>query len=126
MLDPSAPPPVGDMVVPNPQAAAAAGPRLRWRILSLGLVIGLVLALGLLGWQLANGEASPQAPPRISLAAFKALYDDPAQQPLILDVRGLDQYAAGHITGAHSFPESEAPLRVAELPRDRLIVVYCA
>jgi hypothetical protein len=112
--------------MPNSQAAPATGPRGRRRILGLGLALGCVLAVGLLGWQLANGEASPQAPPRISLAAFKALYDDPAQPPLILDVRGLDQYTAGHIAGAHSFPESEAPLRVAELPRDRLIVVYCA
>jgi hypothetical protein len=125
MLDPSAPLPSGDPAVPKSPAAPATGSRRR-RILGLGLALGCVLAVGLLGWQLANGEASPQAPPRISLAAFKALYDDPAQQPLILDVRGLDQYAAGHITGAHSFPESEAPLRVVELPHDRLIVVYCA
>ncbi len=108
-----------------PPSNADRRPQTR-RLLSISLGLGLLLSLALLGWQLANGDASPQAPPRISLAAFKALYDDPAQQPLILDVRGPDQYAAGHIAGAHSFPESEVPLRVAELPRDRLIVVYCA
>jgi rhodanese-related sulfurtransferase len=81
----------------------------------------MMLALAI--WQLASGgEASPQAPPRISLAAFKALYDDPARRPLILDVRGPDQYAAGHVPGAQSFPESELDLRVAMLPRDRPIV----
>jgi rhodanese-related sulfurtransferase len=43
----------------------------------------------------------------------------------LIDVRLAEDYAAGHIPGAQSFPESELDLRVATLPRDRLIVVYC-
>lgn len=96
-----------------------------WLVSGLTLTL-LALTLGLLGWQLVNGQdASPQAAPRISLAAFKTLYDDPAQRPLILDVRGADQYATGHIPGAQSFPESELALRAAGLPRERLITLYC-
>ena len=74
---------------------------------------------------LTGQDANPQAPPRISLSAFKTLYDDPAQRPLILDVRGADQYAVGHIPGAQSFPESELDLREATLPTNRLIIAYC-
>jgi hypothetical protein len=64
-------------------------------------------------------------PPRISLQDFKALYDDSARRPLILDVRSSETYAEGHIEGAISFPEADVDARVGELPRDRLIVAYC-
>jgi hypothetical protein len=69
--------------------------------------------------------SSTDAVPRISLADFKAMYDDPAKRPLILDVRSKDLYDAGHIKGAVSFPESDVDSRVGELPKDRLIVAYC-
>jgi len=59
------------------------------------------------------------------LDEFKALYDDPAKRPLILDVRAKDAFDAGHITGAISFPESDVDARVAELPKDKLIIAYC-
>jgi rhodanese-related sulfurtransferase len=61
----------------------------------------------------------------MALDEFKALYDDPAKRPLILDVRAKDAFDAGHITGAISFPESDVDARVAELPKDKLIVAYC-
>ncbi len=64
-------------------------------------------------------------PPRIPLAEFKALYDDPARRPLIIDVRSPESYQAGHIKGAISFPESDVDARVGELPRDKLIIAYC-
>jgi hypothetical protein len=76
----------------------------------------------------SSAEAPPGSstdPPRMSLEAFKALYDDPAKRPLIIDVRAAESYAAGHITGAISFPESDVDARVAELPKDKLIVAYC-
>jgi hypothetical protein len=64
-------------------------------------------------------------PPRIPLAEFKALYDDPARRPYIIDVRAIESYQAGHIKGAISFPEADVDARVGELPRDKLIVAYC-
>jgi len=68
----------------------------------------------------AGGE-----PPRISLQEFKALYDDPAKRPIILDVRTLSAYRQGHIKGAISFPEADVDKRAGELPKDKLIVAYC-
>lgn len=69
--------------------------------------------------------ASTGDPPRILLADFKALYDDPAKRPLIVDVRAKDAYDAGHIKGAESFPEADVDTRVNELPKDKLVVAYC-
>ena len=63
--------------------------------------------------------------PRITLADFKALYDNPAKRPLIIDVRAKDNYDQGHIDGAISFPEADLDARVKELPKDKLVVAYC-
>ena len=63
--------------------------------------------------------------PRITMDEFKALYDAP-NRPMILDVRPKGGYDAGHIKGAISFPEAEVDARVSELPKDKLIVAYCA
>jgi peroxiredoxin len=75
----------------------------------------------------ASAQPTPTGPPRISLADFKAHYDDPAQRAkmLIIDVRAKESYDAGHIKGAESWPESDIDARVVKLPRDKLIVAYC-
>jgi rhodanese-related sulfurtransferase len=43
----------------------------------------------------------------------------------VLDVRPPEEYRAGHIPGALSVPVDELDRRLADLPRDREIVVYC-
>jgi rhodanese-related sulfurtransferase len=44
---------------------------------------------------------------------------------LVLDVRPLDEYLAGHIHGAVSIPVDELADRIGELPQDVEVVVYC-
>lgn len=44
---------------------------------------------------------------------------------VLLDVRPLEEYRAGHIPGAHSMPMAELEQRLTELPGDRQIVAYC-
>ena len=44
---------------------------------------------------------------------------------VVLDVRPLDEYASGHISGAISVPLEELEDRLASLPRDTEIVAYC-
>jgi len=63
--------------------------------------------------------------PRMALADFKALYDDPAKRPLIIDVRAKENYDQGHITGAINIPESDLDARVKEVPKDKLVIAYC-
>jgi hypothetical protein len=74
-----------------------------------------------------QGTAVPteEPAPRIALADFKKLYDNPATRPLIIDVRAKEAYDAGHIEGAISFPEADVDTRVGELPKDKLVVAYC-
>lgn len=44
---------------------------------------------------------------------------------VVLDVRPGQEYAAGHIAGAHSVPVSDISARLAELPREKEYVAYC-
>ncbi|HET9981449.1 MAG TPA: rhodanese-like domain-containing protein [Ktedonobacterales bacterium] len=51
-----------------------------------------------------------------------------APQPLIIDVRGPKEYAAGHLPGARNLPLSKLARLVAKpdaLPKDHPIVTYC-
>jgi len=104
------------------------------------LVVGLVLVIVLLltnnksntptlavqpsGTPLATAAAGSD-PPRMPLDQFKALYDDPAKRPMIIDVRAAASFDEGHIAGAISFPEADVDIRVNELPKDKLVVAYC-
>lgn len=45
---------------------------------------------------------------------------------VIVDVRGLGAYQAGHITGALTIPVTEMAARYSELPKDKLIATYCS
>lgn len=44
---------------------------------------------------------------------------------LLLDVRELDEWEAGHAPGAVHIPMREVPQRAGELPQDRRIVAIC-
>ncbi|MFF9126318.1 ArsR/SmtB family transcription factor [Streptomyces sp. NPDC014889] len=48
-----------------------------------------------------------------------------AGQVVLLDVRPVEEYRAGHIPGAVSIPVGELAARVGELPEDAEVVVYC-
>lgn len=43
----------------------------------------------------------------------------------LIDVREPDEYAAGHIPGITLIPMGEVASRLAELPRDKEIIVTC-
>lgn len=44
---------------------------------------------------------------------------------VLLDVRPLEEYEAGHIAGAVSIPHDELKRRLSELPKSRRVVAYC-
>lgn len=48
-----------------------------------------------------------------------------AGRVVVLDVRPVAEYEAGHIAGARSAPLDRLPGMVAELPRRREVVAYC-
>lgn len=72
-----------------------------------------------------NAAPTSEPPPRMPMEEFKALYDDPARRPLIVDVRAAEAFQQGHIQGAVNIPEAELASRVAEFPKDKLVVAYC-
>jgi rhodanese-related sulfurtransferase len=44
---------------------------------------------------------------------------------VLIDVRPVEEFLAGHIDGARSIPLDELERRLAELPTDREVVAYC-
>jgi rhodanese-related sulfurtransferase len=44
---------------------------------------------------------------------------------VVLDVRPVEEYQAGHIPGARSIPITELERRLGELPAGRKVVAYC-
>jgi NADPH-dependent 2,4-dienoyl-CoA reductase/sulfur reductase-like enzyme/rhodanese-related sulfurtransferase len=61
--------------------------------------------------------------PQIDYQAWASI---PAgEQPVLLDVRTADEFAAGHISGATIIPIDDLRSRLAEVPKGREIVAYC-
>jgi hydroxyacylglutathione hydrolase len=61
--------------------------------------------------------------PEVALEAAPAFIA--ARRPFIVDVREPQEYAAFHIPGAVSIPQSQLADRLAELPRDGDLLVVC-
>jgi rhodanese-related sulfurtransferase len=85
-----------------------------------------VVALVLVLFSLACAEAAPGAARasggHVSGAEGRALVGAGAT---LLDVRSPAEFAAGHLDGAVLVPVDELGARLAEVPRDRPVVVYC-
>jgi hypothetical protein len=61
---------------------------------------------------------------RVTPAELKGMMD--RGEAVVVDVRSKEDYAGGHVRGALSIPRGETAARVSELPKDKLIVFYCA
>jgi rhodanese-related sulfurtransferase len=48
-----------------------------------------------------------------------------AQGALVVDVREMDEWSAGHVPGATHIPLGQMAFRQAELPRDAEILLFC-
>jgi phage shock protein E len=77
-----------------------------------------------------------------SLASVGALAAEPALVPIsqeallerqqkgdestyVLDVRSPEEYASGHVPGAVNIPYDQVASRIAEVPKDKDVVLYC-
>ena len=47
-----------------------------------------------------------------------------AHAPTVIDVRGVEEYAAGHIPGVLHIPGDTLESRLGEIPRDSMVVPY--
>lgn len=52
-------------------------------------------------------------------------YLDKGKDMVLVDVRDRNSYETSHIRGAINIPSEELPGRVKELPKEKLIVLYC-
>lgn len=78
--------------------------------------------------RLATAMAYVPKPRPGSIAAdeFQKVAKEQPAGTLILDVRNRDEAGAGMIKGALLVPDEEVLDRLAELPKDKLIVVHCS
>lgn len=85
--------------------------------------LSLVLVAGLAAW-MAVGAESTLAP--LSQEAFlERVAAGAEKQPYVLDVRTPEEFASGHVPGAVNIPHDELAQRLAEVPKDRDVVLYC-
>ena len=83
-----------------------------------GVAVGLfALGVFLLVFRLmTRGGGDRSAEVRVALEAGA----------VVVDVRSPGEFAQGHVAGAVNLPVDQLPARLAELPPDRMVVVYCA
>ena len=100
------------------------------------LITAVVVTVGLIGAQAAPAAENPAVAKTIEEYLDFAEYGSsliwPEQIPaedwkkvFVVDARDADQYAKGHIPGAVNIDWRQLPARRGELPRDRMVVVYC-
>lgn len=86
-------------------------------------VIALVSGLGILWPSVAKKMSGI---PQVGVAEAVTLIN--RREPLVLDVRGQGEFAAGHIAGARLIPVGELKARVSEIEKfkDKPVLVHCA
>ena len=104
-------------------------------------MMGLALALTstTLFCQMKQGAPAtrPVAPPPVTmteppLESAKRIDRDKAitmvkeKKAIFVDVRPKEAYDAGHIKGSINIPEFDIITRIKELPKNKLIITYCA
>ena len=73
----------------------------------------------------ADAEATPDdGLRRITVSELRAALME--ERAVVLDVRGSVEYDLSHIKGALLLPLGQVATRARELPREKLIVTYCA
>ena len=84
------------------------------------LAFALVAAASASFVALADGEVAS-----LSQDAFLALPPSGDKAPFVLDVRAPEEYVTGHVPGAVNIPHDQIAARLAEVPKDKDVVLYC-
>ena len=78
------------------------------------------VATGLLAASMAMA-----APPLVTPQQVHELQVKKDPSLLVIDVRSAEEYAAGHVPGAVNIPHDQVASRLAEIPKDKEVVLYC-
>jgi hydroxyacylglutathione hydrolase len=87
--------------------------------------IGVDQIAGFFALEVAQRAMEQRAETVPQISAEEALEKMRHADSLILDVRGESEYREQHIPGARHIPMGAIPQRLAELPRDGLLMVHC-
>lgn len=69
-------------------------------------------------------EPKPR-PGEISVEEFKAIVERIPADKFVLDVRDTEEAENGMLIGAKNIPTQDVPKRLAEIPKDKEIIVHC-
>jgi len=94
-------------------------------LLSASLATGTVLAGEPAPAQPAVAPAATAPVPAMSQEALLQHQQMHGDHLYVLDVRTPDEYAAGHVPGAVNISHEQLAARLAEVPRDKDVVLYC-
>jgi rhodanese-related sulfurtransferase len=90
------------------------------------LVLAANLATALAGEPVAvQPAADAAAVPTLSQDALLQHQAMHADHLFVLDVRTADEFAAGHVPGAVNISHDQLGARLAEVPKDKDVVLYC-
>jgi rhodanese-related sulfurtransferase len=70
----------------------------------------------------------PAVAPAIPLITQDAVLDRQGRHDatlVVIDVRSADEFAKGHVPGAVNIPHDQIASRLAEVPKDKDVVLYC-
>jgi len=88
-------------------------------------MLPVVLCAMALFWVSAAPADDPEVPEKyMSVDEVKALLDQ-NKRVTFLDVRPKEKFDEQHIRGAKSIPLRDLPGRIAEVPKQDLVIVYC-
>jgi len=95
----------------------------------------LVMAAQLVSGTVVAGEPAPAQPaaapaasvavPTMSQDALLQHQQQHADHLFVLDVRTPEEFAAGHVPGAVNISHEQLASRLAEVPKDKDVVLYC-
>jgi phage shock protein E len=87
----------------------------------------IVAVMAVLFWNYQRMEKQPvdKLVERLNPTDYQTSYIAPARPHLLIDVRTPAEYYSGHIPGAVNIELDALPRRLAEIPQDQPVVIYC-
>ena len=65
------------------------------------------------------------SPPSVTPQQVREMQAQKSAALYVLDVRTPEEFASGHVPGAVNIPYDQVASRVAEIPKDKEVVLYC-
>ena len=95
--------------------------------MSITLIAAVVIVAAIAIWYAMSNQqhdTTTNTARRITPQQYQTTYA--SRDHLLVDVRTPEEFATGHIPGAVNIPLPSLPERMATLPHDRPIILYCS